>query len=179
MIAYTLRKYRRSRRIRLSVHADGRVVVTAPLRVSVRAVEEFVQEKTPWVEEKLAAFAPLGLEKTARRSRAEYLKHKEAARTLARTRLAHFSALYGIAHGSVSIRNQSTRWGSCSRKGNLNFNYKIALLPSELADYVIVHELAHVREFNHSKRFWDLVAYTIPNHKDARTRLRTLFHTIY
>jgi hypothetical protein len=64
------------------------------------------------------------------------------------------------------------RWGSCSKKGNLNFNYKIALLPQRHSDYVIVHELCHLREFNHSKKFWDLVEQAVPNHRALRTELK-------
>lgn len=172
MVTYTLRKNKRSKRVRLAVYPDGRVVVTAPLCVSARTVQAFVQAKEEWVEEKLEGFRPFMEQVPARQSRAGYLKHNEAAHALAHARLAHFSALYGITYGAVSVRNQRTRWGSCSRKGNLSFNYKIALLPSDLADYVIVHELCHVQEFNHSKRFWNLVARAVPNHKALRTQLR-------
>lgn len=91
---------------------------------------------------------------------------------LAHARLAHFNEAYGFALGRVAIKNHKSRWGSCSKKGNLNFNYKIALLPPELADYVIVHELCHLGEFNHSPRFWALVARTVPDHRALRARLR-------
>ena len=87
-------------------------------------------------------------------------------------RLTHWNQFYGFTFGRVTIKNHKSRWGSCSKKGNLNFNYKIALLPSELADYIIVHELCHLGEFNHSSRFWALVAKAIPNHRVLRARLR-------
>ena len=82
-----------------------------------------------------------------------YLKHKEVARTLVRERLEYFNAFYGYEYKRIAIKNHKSRWGSCSKKGNLNFNYRIALLPSELADYIVVHELCHLGEFNHSPKF--------------------------
>ena|SRR3989338_11284559 len=107
-----------------------------------------------------------------RRSRRDYTRYKEAARALVHARLAHFNMTYGFIWGRVAIRNQKSRWGSCSKKGNLNFSYRIALLPRELADYVIVHELCHLGEFNHSPRFWALVARACPEHRTLRARLR-------
>lgn len=105
-----------------------------------------------------------------------YLAHKEAARTLVRERIAHFMGYYGprhsIAVGKIAIRNQRSRWGSCSRKGNLNFNYKLTFLPPEVRDYVIVHEICHIKEFNHGPGFWALVAEIVPEHKRLRAMLR-------
>lgn len=107
-----------------------------------------------------------------------FLFHKTAALDLVTLRLAHFNSIYRDQFGftfiykKIVIRNQSSRWGSCSRKGNLNFNYRIALLPPDLADYIIVHELCHLGEFNHSQGFWDLVARTIPNWQILRTELK-------
>ena len=90
---------------------------------------------------------------------------------MVQARVAIFSEIYGVEVGRISIRNQGTRWGSCSKAGNLNFNYRLALIDPDLADYVIVHEICHLLEFNHSAAFWSLVAKTIP---DYRVRRRTL-----
>lgn len=106
--------------------------------------------------------------------RGNYLKHKEAARALVLARIEHFNNYYKLNFKRISIRNQRTRWGSCSRNGNLNFNYKLALIPEYMADYVIVHELCHLKEFNHSKRFWALVGETIPNFSQIRQELRQM-----
>ena len=100
-----------------------------------------------------------------------YKLHKEAARILVHERLTHFNQHYNFAYNKVAIRNQRSRWGSCSRKGNLNFNYKLLDIPPHLADAVIVHELCHLKEMNHSKAFWALVAQTIPDHKERRHAL--------
>ncbi len=101
-----------------------------------------------------------------------FLLHKTTALELVTSRLAHFNHTYNFTYHRITIRNQSSRWGSCSRKGNLSFNYRLALLPPELADYIIVHELCHLGEFNHSKKFWDLVEKAIPNWRILRNNLR-------
>ena len=109
-----------------------------------------------------------------RRSKSEYKKLKESARVLVHQRLEYFNASYTFTYNRVSIKNMKTRWGSCSTKKNLNFHYKIIELPSELADYLIVHELCHLGEFNHSEKFWKLVERAIPEYKTLRTRLRAI-----
>ena len=105
-------------------------------------------------------------------SRRLYLAHKESARALVSERLTYFNQHYGLPLGKVSIRNQKSRWGSCSKKGTLNFNYKLVFLAPELRDYVIVHEICHVKEFNHGQGFWDLVAQKVPEHRTMRHKLR-------
>lgn len=112
--------------------------------------------------------------KTSKAGRVEYLKYKEVAREVAIKRLEYFNQFYNFKYGQVAIRNQKTRWGSCSKKGNLNFNYKIALLPPELADYLVVHELCHLGEFNHSQNFWNLVGKTLPDYRELRKKLRAI-----
>lgn len=105
--------------------------------------------------------------------RAGLLKYAEEARMLVHSRLEYFNQFYNFKYGTVRIKAQTTRWGSCSSKGNLNFNYKIALLPPHLSDYVVVHELCHLGEFNHSQDFWDLVGKTFPNYWELRAELKT------
>jgi len=107
-------------------------------------------------------------------ARGTYLEHRERARALVTARLIHFNQTYGFTYGQIAIRDQRSRWGSCSSKGNLNFNYRIALLPPHLADYIIVHELCHRGEFNHSQRFWDLVARTFPDYLALRAELKKI-----
>jgi hypothetical protein len=105
--------------------------------------------------------------------RGDYARYKQQALALARARVAYWNTQYGYAVNSIGIRNQKTRWGSCSAKGNLNFNYKIALLPQAHADYIIVHELCHLKEMNHSPKFWKLVEKTVLDYKLLRKQLRT------
>ena len=109
-----------------------------------------------------------------RRNRKQYLRVRENARDLIRARIEHFNAVYGFRVGKVFIKNHKSHWGSCSEKGNLNFNYKLVFLPAEIADYIIVHELCHLAEFNHSSRFWSLVERATPHHKTFRKQLRLI-----
>ena len=87
-------------------------------------------------------------------------------------RVAHYAAKLGVTYGRITIRNQKTRWGSCSSKGNLNFNCLLMLTPPEVIDYVIVHELCHRKEMNHSARFWTLVASILPDYTEQKRWLR-------
>jgi len=177
-IPYTVRKSARARHMRLAVHRDGSVVLTTPMRSAEDFAESFVYRHARWLVEKVAFFRGLPpVNSVARYGHREYLAHKEAARTLVMAKLTEFAPRVGgvsgdISYARVSIRNQKTCWGSCSRKGNLNFNYKLLFLPSHLQDYVIVHELAHVRELSHSPRFWAVVASVIPDYGTRRRELR-------
>ncbi len=103
-----------------------------------------------------------------------FLEHKSTALALVQTRIAFFNQHYGFTIGRVAIKNQQSRWGSCSKRGNLNFTYRLALLPSELSDYVIVHELCHLSEFNHSPAFWVRVAECVPDYRARRMTLKSL-----
>ncbi|MEX2008535.1 MAG: SprT family zinc-dependent metalloprotease [Candidatus Spechtbacterales bacterium] len=172
-VAYQVRRHRRARRVKLSVYPGGRCVVTLPWRVSERAAEAFVLQQADWLLAKLAYFEQFKGTALSKGSRAEYLRLKEAARAFVQSRLAHFNAEGDFAYNKVSIKNQKTCWGSCSKKQNLNFNYRLLLLPAELADYVIVHELCHLKVLNHSPKFWASVAAILPDYQTLRAQLRT------
>lgn len=107
-----------------------------------------------------------------RTSRAHYLANRERARDFVARRLSELNIPYGFTIRRVSIRNQSSRWGSCSVHGNLNFNYKIIFLPLHLADYIMIHELCHRGAMNHGPDFWELVARTQPHYKQLHSELR-------
>lgn len=106
-----------------------------------------------------------------RRGTRPYKEAVERTRALVHARVAFYAKAYGISYGAISIRKQKTRWGSCSRAGNLSFNYRIGFLPPYLADYIIVHELCHIIEHNHSERFWAQVARVFPNPHTLRKQL--------
>ncbi len=118
------------------------------------------------------------LKKRRKRKNAEYVIHRDRALVIAENRIAYFNRFYQFTINRIAIKNQKTRWGSCSKKGNLNFNYKIALLPAHLADYVIVHELCHLKEFNHSPAFWKLVAKTIKDYKKIKKEFKKIHLTM-
>jgi hypothetical protein len=167
MVSYTLKRYSRSRHLRIIAHPDGHVVVTAPQRARIRDVEEFVQRHAAWIEKRIGNASA-----QRHRGREGYLRLREAAREVAHRRLEHYRSLYGLSYAAVRVRDQRTCWGSCSKKKNLNFNYRIAILPERLRDYVIFHEFCHLEELNHSARFWALVAREFPDYSVLRTQLR-------
>ena len=171
-VTYTLRQSARARRMRLAIYGDGSFVVTVPIRFRWEEVERFIFQKSHWIIEKLDQVKRFSVPPMQKHTAGDVRRYKEAAHRIARERVDHFNALYRFTFQRISIRNQKTRWGSCSKKGNLNFNYRIALLPERLADYLVVHELCHLAEFNHSKKFWDLVAKTIPDYAERRRELK-------
>ncbi len=174
-IKYTMRRSKRARRMRMAIYSGGDFVVTVPHRMGLAKAEDFIFQKAEWVLEKIKIMSgknPNGI--FTCRSRKEYLKFKKAAYQLAEKKIREFNEFYKFKYNKITIRNQKTRWGSCSEKGNLNYNYKIALLPEKYADYIIVHELCHLKELNHSYKFWNLVEKTIPDYKKRVKELRGL-----
>ncbi len=181
MEGYEVKESTRARNVRITVCPDGRVEVVKPARASLAVVEAFVRTKQDWIA-RMCAYAlkrrggmPLEVLPKPRRGSRAYTDAVHTARALVHARLTYYAQEYGFSYGRVSIRNQKTRWGSCSAKNDLSFNYRIAFLPPELADYIIVHELAHTREHNHSPRFWAVVGAVLPMHKEYRRTLRTRY----
>ena len=108
------------------------------------------------------------------RSKKHYLQNKEIARDIILESLKSFCDFYGVKYCKLAIRNQKTKWGSCSKSGNLNFNYRIVFLSKEQRDYIIAHEICHLIEFNHSRSFWSEVEKTIPNYKGIRKEIKSI-----
>jgi len=165
----------RSSRKTIAIHikTGGEVEVRAPLRCPVREIELFVQAKHAWIAQKQqlivareAARPQLSPEiETQCRARAK--EHLSA-------RVAYFSNIMDVAPTQVKINGAKSRWGSCSSKGNLNFSWRLMLAGEDVIDYVVVHELAHLREMNHSPRFWAIVAEVLPNYKYLKAQLKLL-----
>lgn len=160
--------------MRLLVHSDGAVMVTVPWYLRRSIAEQFIKEKSGWLFSKINFFEKHQENPIVRYSRSDYASHKEKAHTLAKEKADYFSRLYGHPYHTISIKNQRTCWGSCSRKGNLNFNYKILFLPENMQDYIVVHEICHLKELSHSKNFWQLVAKTTPDYAVLRKALKQI-----
>lgn len=171
-INYLLNRSGRAKRLRIAVYCDARVVVTAPAGFSDGRAEKFIREKADWIIKKLKYFEQFKDRLPIVSDKANYLQHKNTALELVKRKAEYYSRIYDFKFNGINIKNQKTRWGSCSRKGNLNFSYKIALIPEKMADYIIIHELCHLKEFNHSKKFWNLVMEIMPDCMEARKELR-------
>lgn len=175
-IKYSIRKSKKARRLRLVIYCDGSMVLTLPQFFPESSAQKFLFQKADWILKKLEYFRSkeswVSQLPKIRMTKGDYKKNKARALLLVNDRLEHYSRIYDLSYKKISIRNQKTRWGSCSRNGNLSFNYKIIYLPDNLADYIIVHELCHLGQFNHSRKFWELVAKTIPEHKKLRKEVK-------
>lgn len=171
-IVYTHKKSKTSSSIKLAVYKNGDFIVTSPFFVSESSVYNFIIAKASWILKKIEYFKNKPQKERIIHTAGEIIAYKKQAEYILSKRLLHFNAHYNFSYNRVTIKNVTTRWGSCSSKSNLNFNYKMALLPEELVDYIVVHELCHLREMNHSKKFWQLVEEKIPNHKELRKQLK-------
>lgn len=170
-IAYNLKYSTRARRVRIVISRGGAVTVVAPRRMGTNIIQKLVHEKRHWIENKVSIFKNRQVLGSGG-SRLEYLQYSARARKLVMDKIRKINAYYGFEFERVSIKHLQTRWGSCSRKRNLNFNYRIVFLPDNLADYLIAHELCHLREMNHSSSFWLLVSKAIPDYKVLAKELR-------
>jgi len=171
-IPYTLKANRRSRSIRLTIHYDGRFVATHPYYVSEKDVIKFIVERSSWILKHINVGTQGELSISRSNAAYNFLRHKDQALLYVQERVKHFNKIYNFDINRVYVKNHKAQWGSCTRKGNLNFNFRIFFLSERLSDYVIVHELCHLGEFSHSKRFWELVARILPNYKRLEKKLR-------
>lgn len=169
MISYEIIRSRR-RTLALQVTREGKVVVRAPLRYPAGRIETFVRQHEDWLQRKLTEQKEHKSALPLPAPEEEYA-YREQARRVLTEKTAYYAKQMGVTYGRISIRGQKTRWGSCSAKGNLNYNWKLMLCPEEVQDYVVVHELAHRREMNHSKAFYRIVEEILP---DYRERMRWL-----
>ncbi len=171
-VSYVFRRYKLSKNLKLTVKSDASVFISAPWRCSEKKAEKFMREKSVWLAKRIEFFKKQNNKKLIKTTRADYIKRKEKARKIILEKIEKLNTYYNFEYKRVSIRNQKTRWGSCSKQKNLNFNYRLIYLPEKLFDYVIVHELCHLREMNHSHKFWKLVAEAVPNYKIIRRELK-------
>ena len=156
--------------ISIQITPAREVIVRCPKRYPEREVRKFVESKREWLEKHLAKIEekPRLLPFTSEELHA---LANQAARVIPE-RAAHFAPMVGVSYGRITIRSQHTRWGSCSAKGNLNFNCLLVLTPPEVLDYVVVHELCHRIELNHSSKFWAEVERVMPDYARHRKWLK-------
>lgn len=161
----------RAKNIRITVTPDLEVIVTTPLDYDVRLAEAFVHKKEDWIENTLRKLQKRKGNSLIKMPKSSFKADKVKAHLVISEKVESFSKIYGFSYNSIKIKQLKSMWGSCSRKKNLNFNYKLIYLPTRLLDYVVVHEICHLKEFNHSPKFWKLVGCIIPNYKELRKEL--------
>ena len=158
----------------VQIRTDGTVIARAPLRMPKDRILCFLSEKASWIRmqqgkmqerEKMRQQARIHLDA------AQEKELRERAKSVLAQRTAYFARQVGVTYGRITVRDQKTRWGSCSQTGNLYFNFRLILAPLEVLDYVVVHELCHRRQMNHSTQFWQEVAQVLPDYRKRKAWL--------
>ena len=162
------------RTIALEITRTGQVLVRAPKHMAETEIHRFVQEKSDWLMKHLQRreIEKAVLEEAGKFTEEEVRKLVRLAKKIIPDKVSYYARLMNVGYGRISIRKQKSRWGSCSREGNLNFNCLLIMAPAEVLDYVVVHELSHRLEMNHSTRFWAHVESVLPNYKSAKKWLK-------
>ena len=155
--------------VAIQVNSDLSVTLRVPRQAAPKDIQKILNEKESWIlkhiediKQKKEAFDASAPE---RLTDDEIHELAEKASKYIPERVAYFAKLVGVTYGRITIRNQKTRWGSCSSRGNLNFNCLLMLTPPEVIDYLVVHELCHRKQMNHSKAFWSEVEKVLPDYK--------------
>ena len=162
----TFVRRRRARRYILRIDAEGVVRVTIPRGGSRHEADAFVARHREWIDRQRSEIPQPVMTASDRRA------HRRRAASELPPRLLAWAAQLGLTVARISIRNQRTRWGSCGRNGHITLNWRLVLMPDWVSDYVLVHELMHLRRLDHSSAYWKLVAAAFPRHREARLWLR-------
>ena len=162
--------------VAIQVNSDRSVTVRAPRSASEKDIEEILKKKKAWISKHIEKIKEtkerFEAEPTEKLTREKVIALAEEALKVIPERVEYFAKVIGVTYGKITVRNQKTRWGSSSSEGNLNFNCLLMLAPPEVLDYVVVHELCHRKQMNHSKAFWLEVEKVLPDYKEARKWLK-------
>lgn len=158
----------------IEIKKDLSVIVRAPIFVSNRDIQKFIEDKSLWIEKTIEKVKMSNeQEKSMPKFTAEEIHNlADKALKIIPKRVEYYAKIMSVSYGRITIRNQVSRWGSCSQKGNLNFNCLLVLCPVDVLDYVIVHELCHLKEMNHSKNFWSLLEHFYPEYEQSKKWLK-------
>lgn len=158
----------------VQIRADGTVIARAPLRMPKDRILYFLSEKASWIrmqQGRMQERENMRQQARIHLDAAQEKELRERAKSVLAQRTAYFARQVGVTYGRITVRDQKTRWGSCSQTGNLNFNFRLILAPPEVLDYVVVHELCHRRQMNHSAQFWQEVAQVLPDYRERKAWL--------
>ncbi len=150
---------------------EGRLVVRAPYGTKKERIENVVSSHKDWIERHIESQAKRN-EKYDGLTDEKIKLLRKAAKQILPIKTAHYSRIMGLKYGRITITGAKTRFGSCSSKGNISFSYRLMLYPEEAIDYVVVHELAHLVEMNHSKDFYRIVESVLPDYKERKKLLK-------
>jgi len=166
------------KRLSIQIKENSDILVKAPVHAKLKDVERFIEQNRDWIytqwslmEQKQAAKPKLSEEELKHAASMER-KFRKAAKEYIPYRVEHFHKYTGGHYTSITIRDQKSRWGSCSSHGTLSFNYRLMMAPPKILDYVVVHELCHLTHMNHSKEFWNMVESIIPDYKECKKWLK-------
>lgn len=160
--------------ISIEIRQDATILVRAPYQMQNAEINRFIKEKENWIIKHLkkAEDRQREMRDIQKFSVQEIQKLTDLALKIIPVKVKYFAGVMNVNYGRITIRNQKTRWGSCSAKKNLNFNCLLMLAPDEVVDYVVVHELCHLIEMNHSKKFWAQVEQVMPDYKKHKQWLK-------
>ncbi len=163
--------YSKRKTIAIQITKECEVVVRAPYGASKKRIEDFVLSHLSWISTHLDR-QKLRAQRYPELSEGELAELKKRAWELLPDRVAHFSAIMGVAPTHISINQAKTRFGSCSDKGRINFSCRLMRYPDKAIDYVVVHELSHLRHLNHSREFWAFIERVLPDYKERKRLLK-------
>ncbi len=172
---YTTEIIRSKRKsIGFEIKEAGRLIVRVPFSVSRDQIFREMEKYRDWIDKHMLIVQEREKEreKNPKFTKEEVEKMAEEALAEIPPKVQEYAAVLGVSYGRITIRNQKSRWGSCSAKGNLNFNCLLVKVPEDVRDYVIVHELCHRIEMNHSKKYWKLVESVLPDYRERRKWLK-------
>ena len=175
LLQYSVKKSKRAKRMRIAVYCDCSIVITSPQSVTETQIQKFIRLKSDWILKKIVFFSSLQIQPDiAIQSEQHYSQHKEKALKAITRRVRQLSEKYKLEPNEIRVKMLKTKWGSCSGKKNLNFNYKLIFLDQDLQGYVIIHELCHLKELNHTKKFWAHVESLMPQYTLMRNRMKSI-----
>ena len=162
--------------VAIQVNSDLTVTIRAPKNITQKDIEQILKDKEQWIQNSIEHMKQKKAQYDAMKvnplTNEEINELADRALKYIPERVKYYAGVIGVSYGGITIRNQKTRWGSCSSKGNLNFNSLLMLTPPEIIDYVVVHELCHRKEMNHSKAFWREIEKVLPDYRNYEEWLK-------
>lgn len=171
LLAYELKKSKRAKRARITMHSDGKIIVTIPWFRSEHTAERLIKEKSVWVINNIKKVLKKNIVVLPKIKKSEMALVKKKAKDIIEKKVKEVCDFYELDYKKIFIKDHRSQWGSCSSLKNLNFNVRLIFLPEHLIEYVVVHEICHLKEQNHSKSFWKLVEKAVENYKECNKEL--------